>query len=170
MSSFLSSPSSFPPPSHHWIIIIFVVTIAISTSWSSNRSCAPESVRWLVARGEKAEARRLIQRAADRNKVRSWTWWRGWWSCWWGSWPWWWSWWSWQLIGMRSFKCAFWKDGWVCGSTKNAQWQFFFSLLQLPLSGVNLTGADNICPNCKLYLSSTRWWSHQGWLRKWRRR
>jgi len=32
-------------------------------------SCAPESVRWLVARGEKAEARRLIQRAADRNKV-----------------------------------------------------------------------------------------------------
>ena len=30
---------------------------------------APESVRWLVARGDNEEARRLIQRAAARNKV-----------------------------------------------------------------------------------------------------
>ena len=52
-----------------WIVPLFTKSSLIHQNCYKIRSCAPESVRWLVARGEKTEARRLIKRAADRNKV-----------------------------------------------------------------------------------------------------
>ena len=83
-----------------WIVPLFTKSSLIHQNHP--RSCAPESVRWLVARGEKTEARRLIKRAADRNKV-----------------------------GHRQYQRV-------------------------------------MIPNITLF--ANRWWSRQGWLKKWRLR